>query len=142
MTTKEQEYLGFWTALIAAGSVQNVVWQDFEPKKFDWIRIPSRKVSAVDYYIVVNQRSIRMELLINTRSRKTNYKIFNRLLAQKPEVEAAFGKALEWKPFNKVCKIMLKSGSGDYRERSDWPQLIEPTVQYFEPFMRTIQTHF
>jgi hypothetical protein len=139
MTTKQSEYLSFWTALIEAGVANAEVWQRFEPKPFEWIRIPSGKASAVDYYIVVNQKFIRMELFINTKSRETNYQIYESLVTQKPEIEAAFGQALEWEQFDKTSKVMFQSGHGCYQERSDWPQLIPPAVQHFEPFWNAIQ---
>jgi len=139
MTNKQHEYQAFWTALIEAGVASSVLWQRFEPKGFDWIRIPSGKKSAVDYYIVVNQKSIRMELFINTNSRETNYEIYDHLFAQRSAIESAFRQPLEWKQFDKVCKVMFQSRQGCYQERPDWQQLIEPTVQHFEPFWNAIQ---
>lgn len=141
MTTKQNEYLTFWTALIEAGLTTGEIWQGFEPKPFDWIRIPSGKTSSVDYYIVVNQNFIRMELFINTTSQETNREIFEQLFAQKPAIESAFGHVLEWKQFDKVCKVMFVSGHGCYQERAEWAQLISPTVEQFEPFRNAIQKY-
>jgi hypothetical protein len=55
------------------------------------------------------------------------------------EVEAAFGQPLLWKRFAKTSKVQYVAAKGCYQESPDWPQLIQPTVQHFEPFWKAVQ---
>jgi hypothetical protein len=128
----------FWEALLEAGKQQSLFWERFRPTNYQWITSSLPSVPKATYYIIVNKTQIHMELVFTTGKDSPNIEIYERLLARREEVEATFGQKFEWKLFPKTSKVKFVSGHGCYQERPDWPRLIPPTVQHFEPFWNVI----
>jgi hypothetical protein len=131
--------VAFWEALLETGEQQSSFWERrFKPTHYQWITSALPGVPKATCYIIVNKKQIHMELVFTTGEGSPNIEIYERLLARREEVEATFGQKFEWKQFPKTSKVKFVSGHGCYQERPDWPQLIPPTVQHFEPFWNAI----
>jgi hypothetical protein len=137
--SKAQAYQSFWEALVEAGIKESDLWQGFTPRGYEHLTIPLPGVSRAICYLIVNQKQIHMELVFTTGEGSPNIEIFERLYERRAEVEAAFGQPLLWKRFAKTSKVQYVAAKGSYQERPDWSQLIQPTVQHFEPFWKAIQ---
>ena len=82
-------------------------------------------VSGVPFSFVVTKTYVSVELSIATSETDTNKKIYDKLFAQKAEIEKDYGKPLFWQRLDekKMSRISSRLEDVDITDTDDWDKI-------------------
>lgn len=115
----------YWEVLLEAFRNSNCdLYDNISPSKDHWIYAGSG-VSNCPYSLIFGKKEIRVELIFGRSSTEENTYIFEELLKIKENIEATFGKRLEWLALEnrKSCRIQY-SQSVDGFNRENWRECV------------------
>ena len=115
----------YWEVLLEAFRNSNCdLYDNISPSKDHWIYAGSG-VSNCPYSLIFGKKEIRVELIFGRSSTEENTYIFEELLKIKENIEATFGKSLEWLALEnrKSCRIQY-SQSVDGFNRENWRECV------------------
>lgn len=115
----------FWGELIEVMNHKSSLYSNISPGVANWIGAGSG-MRGVSMNFSVSGKYSRAEVYIDRGSLPENEVIFDRLLAEKDQIEAEFGGLLIWDRLDgkRACRIKAEE-SGDIFDREVWPQMIE-----------------
>ncbi len=115
----------YWEVLLEAfRNSECDLYDNISPSKDHWIYAGSG-VSNCPYSLIFGKKEIRVELIFGRSSTEENTYIFEELLKIKENIEATFGKSLEWLALEnrKSCRIQY-SKSVDGFNRENWRECV------------------
>ena len=116
----------FWTKALEALRARNVSrFENISPSTDHWLSCATG-VSGCNYSLIFLKNAARVELQLQRSATEENKWIFDRLEAEKQEVEGRFGKELLWQRLDerKSSRISL-SHPFDGVNAESWPEMIE-----------------
>ncbi|MGL6215408.1 DUF4268 domain-containing protein [Billgrantia desiderata] len=123
--------LAFWEQALEAFSQSScTLYNNISPTKDHWLYAGSG-MSSVPFSLICGKSEVRVELNIGRRNPDENLFIFERLRAQKDEIEAHFGQPLEWLPLpnKKSCRIQYAKPIDGY-DKANWAEMIRWLVDH------------
>lgn len=120
----------FWTQLLGYSKKKTFLHSKITPGQDSWCGMGAG-TSGLGYNYVIFQHQTRVELYIGKRKKDANKEIFDKLVANKAEIEQTFGEPLEWKRLDgKIsCRIKKDLPQGGYRDdEQSWPKVHEAMV--------------
>lgn len=123
--------LAFWEqALEAFGQSRCTLYNNISPAKDHWLSAGSG-VSGMPYQMIFGKSEIRVGLSLQNSQAEANSFVFDRLEAQKADVEASFGHTLDWLPLlnKKACRIQYAKAVDGY-DKANWPEMINWLVEH------------
>ena len=121
----------FWTGLLETAKSKTSLHANRSPGQHNWIGAGAGK-RGFGFNYAVTEHTTRIELYIDRGqgAEAENKAIFDKLLAKKPEIEAAFGDKLEWLQADdmraRIIYATIKLGG--WRDAEKWPQIHEATA--------------
>jgi Domain of unknown function (DUF4268) len=121
----------FWEGVVACAKEHDGRHANIKPGKYAWIGAGSG-IGGLGFVLAVTQDSGKAELYIDRGDRDENKSIFDRLFAQREEIEKAFPFSLEWERLDhrRACRIKSEIAGKGYRTPEDqWPSFQLELVQ-------------
>lgn len=117
----------WWTDLLELAKKKTKLHANITAGVYNWVGTSSGK-RGLSYNYSVNQHGSQVELYIDRGkdSKEDNEAIFDDLHSHKQDIEAAFGKALEWEKLDtkRACRIVKRYTHGGYRDSEErWPEI-------------------
>jgi predicted type IV restriction endonuclease len=126
MQGKDDLRYQFWTQLLALAEKKTDLHAKIKPTKYDWL---GRRIHGLWFNYSVGQHQSRAELWIDKGkdAEAENNEIFDRLVANKAEIEQTFGGPLEWERLDgkRACRIRKQITLGGYLDEKNWPKIHE-----------------
>lgn len=114
----------FWQqALEALRQAGIPLYQNISPSRDHWLSAATG-ISSVNYNLVFGKFEARVEVYISRPSAAENKLLFDRLEAQKNELDAVFGESLDWQRMDdrKACRIAYTEAFDCYPSEN-WPTI-------------------
>lgn len=107
MQPRHEKRKAFWTEFIQYCKDNDGVYANHTPIGDNWIGKGIGASNGVGMNVVIGYDFARVEIYINSGSKELNKSVFDYLYARKDEIEAEYGKSLEWERLtDKVtCRI-------------------------------------
>lgn len=135
----------FWSELLKYARTKTDLHANRNPGIYNWI---GGSIGRQGFHLnyVVRERESQVELYIDQgpNSDESNLKAFNDLKQHRQEIEAAFGKELDWQdlPDSRACRIRSVVQGGYRSPEPEWPATHEALVkdmisldEAFRPFV-------
>jgi hypothetical protein len=134
----------FWSLLLESARPKTKLHAGLSPSQYNWIGTGAGKAGLAFNYSVT-QHATKIELYID-RGRDNeaeNMRILDALLANKQEIEEAYGGALDWEPLEgrRACRISDQLEIGGYRDEARWPEIAETTTDAMIRLERALRPH-
>ena len=115
----------FWSTLIPVMQEKSSLYNNISPGISGWIGAGSG-MRSVSYNFAVSKSYGRAEIYINRGDREENNWTFDKLFAQKDEIESVYGGQLVWERMDnsRACRIKAETEGNVYDEEF-WPEMIE-----------------
>ncbi|NYT73375.1 DUF4268 domain-containing protein [Halomonas sp. QX-2] len=123
--------LAFWEQTLEAFSHSNcALYNNISPAKDHWLSAGSG-IRGMPYQLIFGKNEVRVGLSLQNSQAEANTFVFERLEAQKDEIEAAFGHLLVWLPLynKKACRIQYAKAVDGY-DKANWPEMIQWLVTH------------
>ena len=133
----------FWTQLLMYAKTKTDLHSRVSPGVDCWCGMGAG-TSGLGYNYVIFQHQARVELYIDKGDKALNREIFDRLVADKEEIEKIFGGTLEWerKEERRACRIKKDLDLGGYRDdEQNWPKIHEAMVDAMIRLHKAINPH-
>ncbi len=121
----------FWQELLARAKVRTQLHGNISPGKENWVSAGIGVGGLVFSYVIL-MSDARVELYIDRGAGldAQNKVIFDHLVAQRDELDRAFGAPLVWERLDerRACRISYLLGIGGLRDRSQWPAIQDAMV--------------
>jgi len=118
----------FWAGLLDKAAGRPPLFAGATPPAYHWL---SRKVGPLLTleYVIYKNRGGRVELYVE-RGDGTGLSLFDRLAANKKQIEGVFGESLDWvrKEVRGACTVGKSLPTGGYAMRDKWGQLQDDMV--------------
>ncbi len=139
-TDKHATHLRFWTQLVALARANGMRHGSRKPSAYHYLSASSG-VSGISYTHVVVKDGASVETYIDfgDQQKEKNKAVFDRLLAQKDEIEARFGESLSWERLDQKrgCRIKHPIALGGISSpEAEWPTIQQTMIEA----MRRLQT--
>tara|TARA_R100000005_G_scaffold96454_1_gene83491 strand:- start:21715 stop:22896 length:1182 start_codon:yes stop_codon:yes gene_type:complete len=132
--------LAFWEqALEAFGESKCALYNNISSAKDHWLSAGSG-ISGMPYQLIFGKHEIRVGLSLQNSQAEANTFVFERLEAQKTDLEAAFGHPLDWLPLpnKKSCRIQYAKPVDGYN-KDNWPGMISWMVDHMTKLETTLR---
>jgi Domain of unknown function (DUF4268) len=123
----------FWEGLLSRPKIKTTRHANIAPNgESSWIAAGTG-VRGLPLQYVIGQDECRVELYIDRGSdlAKANKRIFDRLCAQKKEIDGSFGSELSWQRLDdkRACRIAYTLAVGGYKsDESKWPEIQDAII--------------
>lgn len=126
-TALGDQYLRFWSELLAKAKARTPLHRDISPSRGNWVAATSY---GLYFSYVIGRESPRVELYITRPDREENLAIYKDLESHKAAIEASFGGPLSWQPLEEriACRIAAEVHGGPFREASTWAALQDSMI--------------
>jgi hypothetical protein len=132
----------FWTQLLALAQEKTDLHAKIKPTKYDWL---GRRIYGLWFNYSVGQHLGRAELWIDKGkgAEAENKEIFDKLVANKAEIEHNYGGPLEWERLDgkRACRIRKQIDLGGYLDEQTWPKLHEAMVDAMIHLHKALSPH-
>jgi hypothetical protein len=115
----------FWEQALTQLRADGVtLYQNVSPGKDHWLSAGSG-VSSCPFQMIFSRDEARVEIEMRRPEASENKWLYDRLIAEKAKIEAAFGAALDWRRMEdkKATKIIFAQSFDGY-DRENWPAMI------------------
>jgi len=115
----------FWSKLIHSMNSSNTnLYQNINPSVYHWIGAGSG-VRGVGLNFVTTKTYARAELYIDRGDKDENKFVYDELLKQRENIEAKFGKPLEWERLDdrRASRVKIEQ-SGNVFEKEQWNEMV------------------
>ena len=129
----------YWTALLEKFNTISKQFQNVNPSTDHWLSGGSG-VSGIPFSFVATKNYASVEININKGDRETNKAIYDRLEAQKEEIEKDFGAALVWQRLEekKSCRIASRLEAVNVQDYDDWDKIIDFHCEAMPKFYKAL----
>jgi len=131
----------FWELFVSKSLATGSRFGTAQPQRSDWIQ-KNAGMRGVAYNVAVRQHHTLVELYIDgQRSRDNNLRILEELREHQPEIEAAFGGALEWdvKPGRRAMRVACEFETGGYIDTQSLADIADELLDGFSRFEGALQ---
>jgi hypothetical protein len=113
------------------------LYADVGPSKDHWLNAGAG-VGGVHYTMIFSKDGVRVEFTLAHTTKEKNKAMFDYLVSHRPQIEQAYGSALEWRRLddNKVSMVVCSETFEGYEE-SNWPKMIAWLVEHIRRMERT-----
>ena len=120
----------FWAALLAAAAERTTLHRNISPSPDNWVASSAGLGGVAGLNYVVRTSEAQVELYLDTRELARNKALFDRLYAQRQQIEMAFGAALDWQRLDgrRGCRIRWVTESGGWRDELTWTALHDELI--------------
>jgi hypothetical protein len=139
------ELLEFWRQLLERAKEKKVLTHDnVNPRKSEWlsVRVGDERVWLT--YAALRKDKTRVELVIDTRDKSFNKKLFDYLHNKRKEIEVAFGEELKWMRLDdrirSRVRYTIRKGGVKGNERN-WPVIQDAMVEAMGRLARAVTPH-
>lgn len=132
--------LEFWKQLLKKAGPVTPIFANRSPTKDNWISVGAGK-SGFSYGYTVRMEDAQIEMFIDLGNAERNKSIFDKMLAQKQQIEALFGKPLEWQRLDNKqgCRIRYVYDTGGLLHKERWPEIQKEMIEGMVDFQKAIQ---
>ncbi|MBN2226826.1 MAG: DUF4268 domain-containing protein [candidate division Zixibacteria bacterium] len=135
----------WWTALLDQAKKKTRLHANISPSAYNWVGTSSG-IRGLSFNYVVNQHNSAVELYIDKGkdSREINKEIFEKLIANKDRIEAAYGESLEWERLEskRACRIVRRFPNAGYRNPDEqWPQIHDEIINAMIRFEKALSPY-
>ncbi len=123
--------LEFWDqALEAFNRSCCSLYNNVSPSKDNWVSAGSG-ISSMPLSLIFGKSEVRVEFHMGRPDAEVNRFVFDRLEAQKAQIEADFGAPLAWLPLpgRKSCRIYYAKPVDGY-DKANWPGMIQWLIKH------------
>lgn len=123
--------LEFWDqALEAFNRSRCSLYNNVSPSKDNWVSAGSG-ISSMPLSLIFGKSEVRIEFHMGRPDAEVNRFVFDRLEAQKAQIEADFGAPLAWLPLpgRKSCRIYYAKPVDGY-DKANWPGMIQWLIKH------------
>lgn len=130
----------FWKLLLDRARGRTSLHTAVSPQTSHWIATGAG-MSGLSWNYIVLQHGMRIELYVGTPDERTNLSIFERLQAQREEVEASFGGPIDWQKLEgrQGCRIAYHLSDGGWRDQEKWPLVADAAIEAMIRFERALR---
>jgi len=121
----------FWSDLLKYARTKTDLHANRSPGIYQWIGGSiGRHGFQLNYVVRGDESQVELYIDLGANSDDLNLAMFNELKKHQPEIEAAFGGALEWQdlPESRACRIRKVIPGGYRSPEVEWPQIDEMLV--------------
>lgn len=134
----------YWTGLLDYANHKTDLHTNASPGKYNWLGTGAGH-SGMSYNYKIKQHAVWAELYID-RDKDTgekNLEIFDRLAAEKDNIESSFGGELRWKRLEdkRACRILTEELPVGYRDEEQWRESYEPLVDRMIRLEQALRPH-
>lgn len=121
----------FWQQTLEALDHAGIsIYSNVGPSKDSWLYAGSG-LSGVLYTMIINKDELRVEFSLSRASTEDNKTMFDALLKDRDQIEAAFGEPLDWRRLeHKKASIIGFATGMEAHDRENWPEAIAWMVKY------------
>jgi hypothetical protein len=135
----------FWGGLLGRPGVKDTRHANLTAGESSWISAGSG-VRGLPFVYVIHQEEGRVELYIDRGADQAaaNKDIFDRLHAQKSEIESSFGGELSWQRLDdkRACRLAYTVPVGGYKSNeSKWPQIQDAMIDAMARLEKALRPH-
>lgn len=123
--------LEFWEQALGVFSQSDCnLFNNISPGKDHWLSAGSG-LSAMTFNLIFSKSEVRVEFSMGRSQAEANRFVFDRLEAQKEQIEADFGEQLAWHPLpdRKACRIQYGKPVDGY-DKANWPGMIRWLIEH------------
>ena len=123
--------LAFWEQVLETFSQSScTLYNNISPAKDHWLSAGSG-ISGMPYQMIFGKSEIRVGLSLQNSQAEANTFVFEKLEAQKADVEAAFGHPLVWLelPNKKACRVQYARDVDGY-DKANWVEMIQWLLEH------------
>jgi len=129
----------FWLQTLEAFNHSSCnLYDNISPGKDPWQSAGSG-LSGMAFNLIFGKSDIRVEFYMSRPRAEANRFVFDRLEAQKEQIEADFGEKLNWMPLpdRKACRIHYSKPVDGY-DKANWPEMIEWLVEHMSRLEKSL----
>lgn len=134
--------LEFWEQTLEAFCQSSCrLYDNISPGKDHW-QAAGSGLSGMSFNLIFGKNEIRVEFSMQRSQAEANQLVFDRLLAQKEQIETAFAAELDWLPLpgRKACRIQFAKPVDGYN-KDHWPEMIKWLVEHMTRLDHALQSH-
>lgn len=134
--------LEFWEQTLDAFCQSSCrLYDNISPGRDHWLAAGSG-LSGMSFNLIFGKNEIRVEFSMQRSQAEANQLVFDRLLAQKQQIETAFAAELDWLPLpgRKACRIQFAKPVDGYN-KDHWPEMIKWLVEHMTRLDNALNTH-
>lgn len=134
--------LEFWEQTLEAFCHSSCrLYDNISPGRDHWLAAGSG-LSGMSFNLIFGKNEIRVEFSMQRSQAEANQLVFDRLLAQKQQIETAFAAELDWLPLpgRKACRIQFAKPVDGYN-KDHWPEMIKWLVEHMTRLDHALQSH-
>lgn len=121
----------FWESLLEKAKKKTKLHSSISPTIYNWIG-SGAGISGLSYNYSITRHTAKVELYIDRGkdSKEENNKIFEKLKANKDEIEKTFEGNLNWEKLEekRACRISKKFKKGGYKDEDNWNEIHEELI--------------
>lgn len=131
LQTRGEKCMQLWKLVLESFQRKGMqLFQNVSAPGDSWIKTAAGG-RGCSFYMVINSSSARVEVNIDGLEQEKTKQLYDQFYARKDEIEAGFGRALEWKRNEqKKASIIRYTESFDSYERENWPEMAEWFAKY------------
>ena len=134
--------LEFWEQTLDAFCQSSCrLYDNISPGRDHWLAAGSG-LSGMSFNLIFGKNEIRVEFSMQRSQAEANQLVFDRLLAQKQQIETAFAAELDWLPLpgRKACRIQFAKPVDGYN-KDHWPEMIKWLVEHMTRLDHALHSH-
>lgn len=134
--------LEFWEQTLEAFCQSSCrLYDNISPGKDHW-QAAGSGLSGMSFNLIFGKNEIRVEFSMQRSQAEANQLVFDRLLAQKEQIETAFAAELDWLPLpgRKACRIQFAKLVDGYN-KDHWPEMIKWLVEHMTRLDHALHSH-
>lgn len=134
--------LEFWEQTLEAFCQSSCrLYDNISPGRDHWLAAGSG-LAGMSFNLIFGKNEIRVEFSMQRSQAEANQLVFDRLLAQKQQIETAFAAELDWLPLpgRKACRIQFAKPVDGYN-KDHWPEMIKWLVEHMTRLDKALNTY-
>lgn len=134
--------LEFWERTLDAFCQSSCrLYDNISPGRDHWLAAGSG-LAGMSFNLIFGKNEIRVEFSMQRSQAEANQLVFDRLLAQKQQIETAFAAELDWLPLpgRKACRIQFAKLVDGYN-KDHWPEMIKWLVEHMTRLDHALHSH-
>jgi hypothetical protein len=119
----------FWSQLLEQAKERTSLHARISPGKENWISAGAGR-SGLGFNYVIRMSDAQVELYIDKGEAEANKDIFDQLIANKEQIEAAYGEPLDWQRLDdrRASRICHRLTTGGLADRDRWLDIQEAMI--------------